>query len=309
MSTTVNQDRIIPVEAIGKTGGEPPVFLPPDPATEFLRRAERFARLAPGHALGDWLAFLGELSRAQHDALQELPPLALPEATALERARQHAMPPLATATLPRPPVWRAVLRRLIDAAGPRAPAAAQASLAALRGADDAALEALAARALALEPLPDPVAQPFVGAALQVIWTRLAADLARQGPPAPGEVLGLCPCCGTPAVASIVRTDPGTGGRRYLHCALCQSEWHVVRARCTACDSNDEVGFQMIEGGSRAVRAETCAHCRGYLKIAYTEEDAGVDPVADDLATLALDLLVFDAGYQRTGPNLLLAAGE
>ena len=39
-------------------------------------------------------------------------------------------------------------------------------------------------------------------------------------------------------------------------------------------------------------------------------DPRIDPVADDLATLALDLLVDEAGYGRSGPNLLLvnAAG-
>jgi len=31
----------------------------------------------------------------------------------------------------------------------------------------------------------------------------------------------------------------------------------------------------------------------------------LDPVADDLATLALDMLVDEAGYARSGPNLLL----
>jgi len=57
----------------------------------------------------------------------------------------------------------------------------------------------------------------------------------------------------------------------------------------------------------AVRAETCEACKSYLKIVYSEKDA-VDPVADDLATLALDILVDEAGYSRSGPNLLLAPG-
>ena len=43
----------------------------------------------------------------------------------------------------------------------------------------------------------------------------------------------------------------------------------------------------------------------YLKIVYQEKDPNVDPVADDLATLALDMLVDEAGYERSGPNLLL----
>ena len=32
----------------------------------FADRAERFLVLANGHSLGDWLRFLGQLSRAQH---------------------------------------------------------------------------------------------------------------------------------------------------------------------------------------------------------------------------------------------------
>jgi FdhE protein len=39
-----------------------------------------------------------------------------------------------------------------------------------------------------------------------------------------------------------------------------------------------------------------------------EKAPSVDPVADDLATLALDLLVDEAGYSRSGPNLLLLGG-
>ena len=62
----------------------------------------------------------------------------------------------------------------------------------------------------------------------------------------------------------------------------------------------------IETQDGAVRAETCDHCRSYLKIVYQEKDPWVDPVADDLATLALDLLLDEAGYARSGPNFLLA---
>jgi FdhE protein len=56
-----------------------------------------------------------------------------------------------------------------------------------------------------------------------------------------------------------------------------------------------------------VRAETCDSCKSYLKIVYSRKGP-VDPVADDLATLALDILVDEAGYARSGPNLLLVPG-
>ncbi|NBQ86306.1 MAG: formate dehydrogenase accessory protein FdhE, partial [Betaproteobacteria bacterium] len=52
-------------------------------------------------------------------------------------------------------------------------------------------------------------------------------------------------------------------------------------------------------------------CHHYLKIVSMDKDAFVDPVADDLATLPLDLLSTDAGFQRHGVNfmLLFGAGE
>ncbi len=85
---------------------------------------------------------------------------------------------------------------------------------------------------------------------------------------------------------------------------------MARATCTACDTDKEVAYQQLEreGVSKgAVRAETCDSCKSYLKIVYQEKDPRVDPVADDLATLALDMLVDEAGYSRSGPNLLLIA--
>jgi FdhE protein len=56
-----------------------------------------------------------------------------------------------------------------------------------------------------------------------------------------------------------------------------------------------------------MRAETCDVCHSYLKIAYQEKDPHVDPVADDLATLSLDILADESGYARSGPNLLLVS--
>ena len=54
-----------------------------------------------------------------------------------------------------------------------------------------------------------------------------------------------------------------------------------------------------------MRAECCEHCRTYRKIFYREHDAAVEPVADDLASLALDLLLSDAGYRRSSGHPLL----
>jgi len=64
-------------------------------------------------------------------------------------------------------------------------------------------------------------------------------------------------------------------------------------------------LQEIEGAKGTVRAECCDGCKSYLKIVAQDKDPHVDPVADDLATLALDMLADEAGYERAGPNLLL----
>ena len=54
-----------------------------------------------------------------------------------------------------------------------------------------------------------------------------------------------------------------------------------------------------------MRAETCEQCHGHRKILYQEKDPGVEPVADDLASLNLDLLLGRSGYHRVSGNPLL----
>jgi len=274
------------------------------PADLFAGRAGRFEHLAREHSLGDWLLFLGRLSQAQQDALQAIPEFPLPDAQALELARTHGMPPLNLGE--RPAIWRDVLRHLLTALDDdAAPEGARSALAALRAADDSHLEKLAATLLEGEISAELAGElPFVAAALQVTYTGMAARLdtaALQKLDAPG----VCPCCGSPAVASVVRLGAAINNLRYLHCSLCNSEWNVPRATCTTCDNDKEVALQELEGNKGAVRAETCDACKSYLKIVYQDKDPNVDPVADDLATLALDMLVDEAGYQRSGPNLLL----
>ncbi|AXS78604.1 formate dehydrogenase accessory protein FdhE [Dechloromonas sp. HYN0024] len=282
---------------------EAAAILLPVTTTLFADRADRFDGLAVGHSLADWLAFLGQLSRAQHQALKNVPALPLPDAATLEQARAHGMPPLNLAL--RPAAWREVLRQIAGELRKDAPEAAGKALDALLAADNAWLEKLADTLLSGEMEAGDAAElPFVAAALQVVFTRLASQFdATQLQKL--DAHGICPCCGSPAVASVVRLGAAINNLRYLHCSLCNTEWNVPRATCTACDTDKAVGLHEIDGAKGAVRAETCDTCKSYLKIVYQEKDPRVDPVADDLATLALDLLVDEAGYARSGPNLLL----
>jgi FdhE protein len=42
-----------------------------------------------------------------------------------------------------------------------------------------------------------------------------------------------------------------------------------------------------------------------LKVLYQQTDPALDPIADDVASLGLDLLVREAGYRRGGVNPFL----
>ncbi len=280
----------------------------PEPARIFADRHARFAALAQRHSLGDWLAYLGRLSQAQHELAMTLDSLAPPAAEALERARQHGMPPLAALSYPRPGNWGDLVKRLAAKMTEGAPETMRPPLAALGAMTDAELDAIADALLDGRIDPDALPETtIVAAALQTIWTALAARLDAKALVIldPSE---LCPCCGSLPVASILKTSAQINNLRYLHCSLCNTEWNVPRATCTACNTDRDVSYRQIDGDDGGVRAECCDHCKSYLKIMAQEKDPHIDPVADDLATLALDLLVDEAGYSRSGPNLLLLGG-
>ena len=61
----------------------------------------------------------------------------------------------------------------------------------------------------------------------------------------------------------------------------------------------------IDGDSGSVKAKTRNEWQIYAKMPYQARDMKVDPFADDLATLGLDLLVAEAGWARHAPNPLL----
>ena len=295
-------------------GTPPPNVLPPAAQSLFGERARRFATLAEGHVLADWLRFLERLTTAQQTCVAAGPAATLPDAAALARAREFAMPPLAPDAWPLDPVWRTHLERLcaafVDDAASTEQIRATAAALPTRAADW--LDALARRVLAADYAELDAEQtavwPFVAAAVQAVWTVAAADqaLGEQQPLA--EVANVCPCCGSLPTASVIRLHPDVTNLRYLHCALCNTEWHFVRAKCTQCDDARQLTYRHVEGASEAVRAEACGNCHSYLKVVHQDKDPHVDAIADDLATLTLDLLVDEAGFGRAGPNLLFVPG-
>lgn len=283
--------------------GEIPFLRLPARDSHFKDRAARFRQLAPGHKMADFLDFMARLADAQHAALADFPPVPLPDAAQSALCKQHGMPPLAARTWPRAPAWRQVMLQITGAVFAEAPRAAQNTITRLHGLDENRLEQLAAAVLdGRFHDVDMAAAPFVAAALQTYWVHMAAALGRA---AFGrtDVPNLCPVCASAPVTSIVRIGGSEQGLRYLHCSLCGSEWHRVRAKCSNCESTRGIACYGIEGDKGAVKAEACEECGSYLKILYLEKDPYLDPTADDLASLALDILMDERGVQRSGPNL------
>jgi FdhE protein len=274
----------------------------------FAPRAARLRQLsevgAIGHSIAEYLHLMAALVEAQQTALvsfQATPP----DSAQIARAREFGMPLLHATSWRRDERWRDVLAQLCASTPANSPAGVHEVCNRLRGCPVDQIESQADALLAARSTEiDAAAAPFIMGALQVHWIDLASRLAVEdasGVDAPG----VCPVCGVLPVASVVRTDSRSQGYRYLHCALCATEWHMVRVTCSHCRSTKGVTYQTIDGAPDFVRAECCDECRTYRKILYQEKDVNVEPVADDLASLALDLLVSEAGYHRASGNPLL----
>lgn len=302
---------IITDGSIGRVPQLPRVVLPAN-AQRYAERADRFESLANGHPMADYLRAMAAIARAQDAALAARAAAPVAEAL-LESSRRFGMPPLSAQSHERGAEWRADLRDIVAAVRRCAADGMLDTLARLGALADDALESLAERLIAGTTLDaDAAFVPFIGAALQVYFSRLAATLDPTDVEK-CDVATVCPVCATRPVASVLRIGP-QNSLRYLHCALCETEWNMVRVLCTSCQSDKGTAYLSIEREGRSAadavaKAETCSECKSYLKIFNQDKDAFVDPVADDLATLALDVLVDEQGFARSGPNLLFHPGS
>nr|WP_294548801.1 formate dehydrogenase accessory protein FdhE [uncultured Rhodopila sp.] len=267
----------------------------PHPATIFAARARRFAELAAAdQPLAPYLRFLSHLADVQHRTQAMMPTVTRQAPGAL---RLHDL--LSAGGLADRIAWFAQRAAMADA--PAAAEQARAGLAAMP-----AMERLALAGAVLDGtyLPDRLGESlYVAAALQVHLTRLASRLA-AGSLAPGGD-GDCPACGSRPVASMIVGWAGANRTRYCCCSLCGTLWHVVRARCTSCASTAGISYVTFEEQSIDIAAETCSVCNRYIKHLRQDRAPEIDPVADDIASLGLDLRLQAMGIRRAAPNPLM----
>ncbi|KLT73552.1 hypothetical protein PL75_03040 [Neisseria arctica] len=303
---------IKPITEIQKGLFHTPFWLAPE-SNLFAERSTRFQELAQNEA-SEWrvyLELLGKLSTAQQ-AVYDKHSFVLPDLY----QGQTVLPQAALGEVPAD--FYGVLADLVAEIGRiGVTKTVQAELDKLAALSREQAEELARRVLTKnETDTDRSALVWVRAALQVIWTAWAAQLTEDHVP-PVEERVNCPCCGTEAVGSVVLIKTDLAGFRYMHCPHCNSRWNALRAKCTTCGDSSGMRIQEIDPEETpglspvltGARAESCEACHSYRKLYRQDKQQYADPVADDLASLALDILVGESGYQRGGENPFLILGS
>lgn len=284
---------------------KPPFLRLPEPRSLFGLRAMRFEALASGHQLEPYLRFLAALARAQDRLAGEVDMPALPSLEEQRRRAANAMPPVPREDLAEDKAAAACFTRLIALMDEVAmPELAREALGRAKAADEEGLRVMFAAVLSDAVPAETVADHiFAAAALQVVAARRTAGLDPLLPQPVAD--GVCPCCGGPPVTSTIVATIDIDGVRYVQCSLCAAQWNHVRVKCVSCGSTKGINYQAIEGIADTIKAETCDECRTYVKILNQRKDAELEAVADDVASLGLDILVSEAGWRRAGVNPFL----
>lgn len=328
------QSRLMsPEEIAAGVGDEAPFIRYPVASDIFSEREGRLRQLAAGHAMQDYLFFAADLMHEQHLALKsDAAQFELPDEKTLKKAIRQAIeksqPLLDAITHKRDIRWVAVTRSILGNVAKRhAHRPVSAIIAALLEKSDDEIDRMAERLLHgyLAGLDLAHAQ-LIAVGLQVYFTSqvIALDKAYGAlKPEPfGRIPGrteLCPCCSSRPVASITRIGAQESGLRYVSCSLCSAQWHMVRIKCVACENTAGIYYESLKspddgapapGAAKpdAVQVECCDACGHFLKIVHMEKDQFVEPHADDLASVSLDLLAAENGRVRFGNNLMLLFG-
>ncbi|XNM52917.1 formate dehydrogenase accessory protein FdhE [Escherichia coli] len=305
--------RIIPQDQLGRsekrTADMIPPLLIPRLKNLYNRRAERLRELAENNPLGDYLRFAALIAHPQEVVLYDHP-LEMDLTTRIKEASAQGKPPLDIHVLPRDKHWQKLLMALIaelkpEMSGPGA------------GSDRKIWKRHRLRSWKIWPahcLPL-ISRPSAAikrrlsrAALSLYWAQMANLIPGKARAEYGEQRQYCPVCRSMPVSSMVQIGT-TQGLRYLHCNLCETEWHVVRVKCSNCEQSGNLHHWSLDDEQAAIKAESCDDCGTYLKILYQEKEPKVEAVADDLASLVLDARMEQEGYARNSINPFLFPGE
>ena len=115
---------------------------------------------------------------------------------------------------------------------------------------------------------------------------------------------LCPACDGMPLISALRPE-GDGGKRWLLCSFCLTEWEFRRILCPYCGEQDNKKLPLFSGGEPgAVSLHACLSCLTYLKTVDLTADGHAVPLVDEVATAELDVWASEQNYRKLQPNLL-----
>ncbi|VTM25466.1 formate dehydrogenase accessory protein FdhE [Stutzerimonas stutzeri] len=279
-----------------KNSYETPAVLFANPKNLYQRRTKRLRELAKDHPLADYLLFVADVVESQLTTLEKNP---LPKQ---DLAHLSGTEPLNAKNFKRDTIWREYLTEILSEVKTKANEQVAATIDSLEKASSGELEEMANHLLAQElNLVGSDKAVFIWAALSLYWLQLAQQIPHHSRLENTENLHYCPVCGCAPVASMIHIG-SSQGLRYLHCSLCESEWNLVRAQCTNCNGHDKLELWSLNEELALIRAETCGSCESYLKMLFQEKDPNVEAIADDLASIFLDVEMEEKGFARSGLN-------
>jgi FdhE protein len=139
---------------------------------------------------------------------------------------------------------------------------------------------------------------------RVLLQPYAEYLASRGDIALDRAEPTCPFCSAHPVAAVLRGE-GDGGKRWLLCSLCATEWQYRRVICPACgEENKEKLPIYVAAEFDYVRVDACESCHTYIKSIDLTKNGHAVPIVDELATVALNIWAEEHGYWKLEPNLL-----
>jgi FdhE protein len=113
----------------------------------------------------------------------------------------------------------------------------------------------------------------------------------------------CPFCGSMPQVAVLRPE-GDGGKRFLLCSLCATEWTYRRLICPNCGEENKDHLPVFSAQEfDYVRLDACDTCHTYIKAIDLTKNGNAVPAVDELATVSLNLWAQENNYHKFRPNL------
>ena len=158
--------------------------------------------------------------------------------------------------------------------------------------------------LLLRAWQDEVEDPIERFYARVLLQPYGEYLASRGVIAEAAPEPRCPFCGAKPLAAVLRGE-GDGGKRWLLCSICSTEWQFRRVVCPGCGEEDKEKLPVFRAEEfEHVRVEACDSCKSYIKAVDLTRDGHAVAIVDEIATVALSIWAEERGYTKIETNVL-----